>query len=89
MHPQSVQKFPIPALDAHGQSLIAGNTVRVIAVTSCASGLPHEDQARLQAIVGKTRRIVHFDRSGFVWLSFAAGELSDDFCLLPSEVVLA
>jgi len=89
MNSQPVLKFPIPALDAHGQSLLAGSTVRVVAVTSCAAGLPHEDQARLQAIVGQTRRIVRFDGSGFVWLSFAADERSDDFCLFPNEVALA
>lgn len=88
MNSQPVLKFPIPALDAHGQLLHAGSTVRVIAVASCASGLPHEDQARLQAIVGQTRRIIRFDRSGFVWLSFLSSELGDDFCLFPSEVTL-
>jgi hypothetical protein len=59
--------------------------VRVVSVESCASDLPSEDQARLRAIVGETRRIIEFDRSGFVWLSLGATETSANFCLLPGE----
>jgi len=41
------------------------------------------------ALVGQKRKIVQFDRFGFVWLSFAETENSEDFCLFPSEVSLA
>ncbi len=81
--------FPLQPLDVDGRSLAVGDAVRVLSVESCAKGLPQEDGERLATIVGKTRLIVEFDHSGFVWLSFGTGhELSADFCLFPKELAL-
>ncbi len=88
MNPKSAHIFPIPPLDAHGRALVVGSKVRVASVTSCLTGLPLCDQTRLKAIVGQTRQVVRFDGSGFLWLSFTADKLSDDFCLFPNEVDL-
>jgi hypothetical protein len=81
--------FPLPPTDAGGKTVYVGSTVTVLSVASCASGLPREDQLRLQAIVGQIRRVVRFDAAGFVWLGFSASDPSDDFCLYPTEVALA
>ena len=80
------QGFPLAAVDAAGQALSAGASVRILSVESCAKGLPQEDQARLRALVGQVRGIVEFDRFGFVWLSFSSVEGGADFSLFPSAV---
>ncbi|WP_148665367.1 hypothetical protein [Sulfurifustis variabilis] len=81
--------FPLSPRDAGGNVLVLGVLVTVRSVESCKNGLPVEDQERLMALVGQKRKIVQFDRFGFVWLSFAETENSEDFCLFPSEVSLA
>ncbi len=79
-------EFPLKPIDAHGKILAVGHNVTVVTVSSCARGLPNEDQERLFGIVGQKRKIVEFDSSGFVWLSFSASDPNADFCLFPSEV---
>ena len=63
--------------------------MKVLSVESCASGLPLEDQARLQAIAGQTRQIIGFVSVGFVWLCFSATiEHGGSFCVFPRELGL-
>jgi hypothetical protein len=83
------QQFPLQPTDSSGLPLTVGDTVLIRSVASCAKDLPHEDQGRLFALVGQERRIVEFDRFGFVWLSFSASEQGADFSLFPSEVARA
>ena len=80
--------FPLPPVDARGKTVHVGSAVTVLSVASCVSGLPREDQLRLQPIVGQVRKIARLDAAGFVWLSFSASEQGDDFCLRPTEVAL-
>jgi hypothetical protein len=79
--------FPLIPLDANGQALCPGHTVKVLSVESCASGLPFEDQQRLRGIIGKTRVVVDIDDYGFVWLSFSDEQFAD-FCVFPRELEL-
>jgi hypothetical protein len=82
--------FPLPPLDADGKTLFVGCIVKVLSVESCANGLPVEDQDRLRACVGKFRKVVAFDQSGFAWLCFSSSEKpSADFCVFPTELALA
>jgi hypothetical protein len=83
---QPSDNLPLKPIDAHGKPLAQGSSVTVLAVASCARGLPHEDQDRLSDIVGERRMIVEIDRFGFVWLSFSSSDPTADFCLLPAEV---
>jgi hypothetical protein len=78
--------FPLKPIDAHGKLLALGSYVNVVAVASCARGLPQEDQSRLLAIVGEKRKVIEIDRFGFIWLSFSSSDQTADFCLLPTEV---
>ena len=83
---QQSGNFPIEPIDANGKPLAPGSNVTVVAVASCARGLPQEDQGRLFGVVGEKRRIIEIDRFGFVWLSFSSSDLAADFCLLSTEV---
>jgi hypothetical protein len=87
-NPRITDSFPLPALDAHGKTIFAGNEVLIVSVDSCLKELPVEDQAGLRALVGKHRTLVEFDRFGFVWFSFVEDDLNADFCLFPAEVSL-
>ena len=78
--------FPLKPADAHGKPLALNSYVTLLSVSSCARGLPADDQDRLFSLVGERREIVEIDRFGFVWLSFSQSEMSADFCLLPTEV---
>jgi hypothetical protein len=79
----------LPFLDVRGQPLSVGCNVQVLSVDSCCTGLPLEEQDRLRRIVGQTRRIIEFDKWGFVWLSFdAESTSSSDFSLFPKELML-
>ena len=82
-------ELPLSPFDANGKPMQVGDAVTVLTVDSCISDLPYDDQLRLQAIVGQSRRVVRFDQAGFVWLGFTAAEARDDFCLYPRELVLA
>ena len=73
-------------LDHLGQRIEPGSVVRIRSVTSCASGLPEDDQARLASLVGHRRPVAEIERDGFVWLSFDEGIRRSDFCLMPIEV---
>lgn len=83
---QQSDSFPLKPIDAHGKPLTPGSNVTVVAVASCARGLPQEDQDRLFGVVGEKRRIIEIDRFGFVWLSFSPSDPTADFCLLSTEV---
>lgn len=83
---QVPDNFPLKPIDAHGRPLAIGRYVSVLAVASCACGLPQEDQSRLLSIVGERRQIVEIDSFGFIWLSFSSSDQTADFCLLPTEV---
>jgi hypothetical protein len=78
--------FPLEPIDAYGKPVALGSNVTVIAVASCARGLPQEDQDRLFGIVGEKRKIIEIDRFGFVWLAFSSSGQTADFCLFPGEV---
>ncbi|WKB55824.1 hypothetical protein [Eleftheria terrae] len=80
-------RYPLEATDAHGKPLRVGSAVILPSVASCAAGLPLENQARLNTMVGQRRRISRFDRAGFAWLGFIDGD--DDFCLFPGELAPA
>ena len=80
--------FPLNPKDALGNPLSVGSVVEIRSVASCQKELPLEDQKRLLSLVGKKRKIVEFDRFGFVWFSFLEQEPNSDFCLFPSEVRL-
>lgn len=87
--PDTPLSFPLQPIDAHGRVLSIGSNVRVLSVESCVSELPPEDQERLRRVVGQSRRIIEFDRSGFAWLSFSAEpSAGSDLCLFPKEVAL-
>jgi hypothetical protein len=83
---QLPEGFPLKPVDAHGRTLASGRIVTILEASSCSRGLPEEDRGRLLCLVGQKRAIVGIDRSGFVWLSFSPTDLSEDFCLRPSEV---
>lgn len=82
-------EFPLPPIDANGNPLTVGSYVRILSVESCAQGLPAEDQQRLRALIQAQRKIIEFDRSGFVWLNMENDDQSANFCLFPAELVLA
>ena len=81
--------FPLEPVDAHYRPLAPGFIIEILEVSSCARGLPKEDQDRLVGLVGQKRKIVEIDGFGFVWLSFSPTEFSSDFSLLPTEVAAA
>ncbi|HKU13601.1 MAG TPA: hypothetical protein VJQ52_04345 [Steroidobacteraceae bacterium] len=76
---------PIKPLDCTGARIAVGDEVEIRSVASCTKELPEEDQARLFALLGQRRRVVRFDRFGFVWLCFSSAEQRADFCLFPAE----
>lgn len=81
--------FSLPPLDAKGRAIGIGSIVKVLSVESCVSGLPLNEQRRLQAIVGQVRQVVLIDRFGFVWLSLDPRVIAQtgDFCLFPRELL--
>ena len=74
-------------VDAVGEPLSLACRVRVLSVASCLSGLPRDDQARLNEYVGALMSVSEIDRYGFVWLA-EPGEAAF-FCLKPEEVQIA
>lgn len=78
--------LPLAPIDRRGEPIEAGDLVVILSVESCASGLAGEEQERLRALVDERRRIVRFDRWGFVWLAVDARAQDADFCLFPNEV---
>jgi hypothetical protein len=76
----------LPPADHHGRYIEVGDTVRIRSVSSCAFGLPSNDQARLTALVGMLRRVSEVDAYGFIWVSFDDVASRSDFCLKAIEV---
>ena len=81
--------FSLPLVDVNDHAIGIGSTVKVLSVESCVSGLPPDEQQRLQAIVGQVRQVVLIDRWGFVWLSLDPLVIpqTGDFCLFPRELL--
>lgn len=65
---------------------LVGGKVRIVSVTSCAIGLPPEDQARLKSYEGKVFQVLEIDRYGMIWFSSDGG--SSNFSLKPREVAV-
>ena len=63
----------LPRQDASGERLRVGDTVRVVGVPGLA-GLSAAGRAEslpvFEYLVGKYKRVVSFDESGFAWLRF-------------------
>jgi hypothetical protein len=78
--------FPLAAVDESGRTIVVGGKVRIVSVTSCAIGLPPEDQARLKSYEGKVFQVLEIDRYGMIWFSSDGG--SSNFSLKPREVAV-
>lgn len=78
--------FPLAAVDESGRAIVVGAEVRIVSVSSCAYGLPAEDQARLKSYEGKLFQVLEIDRYGMIW--FAAEGGSGNFSLKPREVAV-
>jgi hypothetical protein len=78
--------FPLAAVDELGRPIVVGAKVRIVSVTSCAYGLPPEDQARLKSYEGKVFQVLEIDRYGMIW--FGADGRSSNFSLKPCEVAV-
>ena len=76
--------FPLPSVDRAGRSIQAGATVRILSVSSCARGLPNEDQQRLHSYIGQQFEVREIDRYGMVWFAAEAG--TSNFSLRPEEI---
>lgn len=77
--------FPLPPVDALGQSLSPGDLVTIETIPDwLTDDLPEEDVAALRSIQGSKRSILRFDEYGYAW--FGDQESNDWFCLRPSEV---
>jgi hypothetical protein len=76
--------FPLAAVDKSGHAIKAGAKVRIVSVTSGASGLPREDQLRLKAYQGQILEVLEIDRYGMLWFGAEGG--SGNFSLKPVEV---
>jgi len=48
--------FSLPLVDVNDHAIGIGSIVKVLSVESFVSGLPLDEQQRLQAIVGQVRR---------------------------------
>ena len=78
--------FPLAAVDESGRPIVVGAKVRIVSVTSCAHGLPPEDQARLKSYEGKVLQVLEIDRYGMIWFGSDGG--SSNFSLKPREVAV-
>jgi hypothetical protein len=78
--------FPLPAVDESGRPIVVGAKVRIVSVSSCAHGLPPEDQARLRSYEGKVFQVLEIDRYGMIW--FGSVGRSSNFSLKPREVAV-
>lgn len=78
--------FPLAAVDESGRAIVVGGKVRIVSVTSCAIGLPPEDQARLKSYEGKVFQVLEIDRYGMIWFGSDGG--SGNFSLKPREVAV-
>jgi hypothetical protein len=71
-------------VDKAGRSIQVGAKVRVLSVSSCARGLPDEDQQRLRSYVGQQFEVQEIDRYGMIWLGSEGG--TSNFSLRPEEI---
>jgi hypothetical protein len=78
--------FPLPSVDKAGRPIRVGANVRILSVSSCARGLPEEDQVRLRGYVGQVFEVRVIDRYGMVWFSSDGG--TSDFSLRPEEIAV-
>jgi hypothetical protein len=78
--------YPLPSVDASGRAIKVGAKVRIESVTSCARGLPQEDQARLKSYEGKIFEVLEIDRYGMIWFGADGGSAS--FSLRPTELAV-
>ena len=78
--------FPLAAVDEVGHPIVVGAKVRIVSVTSCATGLPAQDQTRLRSYEGKVLEVLEIDRYGMLW--FQADGDSGNFSLKPAEVAV-
>jgi hypothetical protein len=77
--------FPLPAFDALGQALAAGDLVTIVTIPEWLThDLAEKEVAALLALRGTNRAILRFDEYGYVW--FGDGDTQDWFCLRPEEV---
>ena len=78
--------FPLAPVDESGRPIVVGAKVRIVSVSSCAYGLPTEDQARLRSYEGKVLQVLEIDRYGMIW--FGPDGESRSFSLKPREVAV-
>ena len=78
--------FPLLSVDRAGRPIRAGAKVRILSVSSCARGLPNEDQARLRAYEGQLFEVLEIDRYGMVW--FGSEGRTANFSLRPEEIAV-
>lgn len=77
-------KYPLPAFDAEGRPLRAGQRVLICAIPAWLThDLPEDDVARLKVMEGKILPILEVDAYGHIWF----GEEDPWFSLRPNEVV--
>jgi hypothetical protein len=78
--------FPLPSVDKAGRSIRVGAQVRILSVSSCASGLPKKDQVRLRSYESQLFEVQEIDRYGMVWFGCDGG--TSNFSLKPEEVAV-
>lgn len=78
--------FPLPSVDKSGRSIRVGAKVRILSVSSCARGLPDEDQVRLRSYEGQLFDVQEIDRYGMVWFGSDGG--TSNFSLRPEEIAV-
>ena len=78
--------FPLAAVDESGRPIAVGAKVRIVSVSSCAQGLPPEDQARLKSYEGRVFEVLEIDRYGMIWFAPDGGR--GNFSLRPRELAV-
>lgn len=78
--------FPLPSVDKAGRSIGVSAKVRILSVSSCARGLPDEDQVRLRSYEGQLFEVQEIDRYGMVWFGSDGG--TSTFSLRPEEIAV-
>jgi hypothetical protein len=73
-------------VDKAGRSIRVGAKVRILSVSSCARGLPDEDQVRLRSYEGQLFEVQEIDRYGMVWFGSDGG--TSNFSLRPEEIAV-
>jgi hypothetical protein len=78
--------FPLLSVDRDGHPIRAGAKVRILSVSSCARGLPDEDQTRLRSYEGQLFEVLEIDRYGMMWFGSEGG--TANFSLRPEEIAV-